>query len=513
MTKKVFIIGFSTSILRDVILNLKDQGIGVVYWQGYRDYFRSIRQDRQSFPDTIFHYSTDAIRNIPPAEVDVSDFEPPSRNLIEQLYPYSWQALFLIERIDYLGWPLARKRDLYYQYIQFWQGMLKKFQPDAILLSDVPHGGNDYVLYALAMILKIKIIITEQIAVESRTLLINNYKTSSLALRADYEQNQDKKYTTEDLSPDIKEYYLKHLTPGNDATPVYYKRALQRKTPFRTPTLKVIIKHILHLSLFRVIFSYLRMLFIKNEEQTLSNSLRGFEYTLIIRKWIRINKSCQKEHASRQTAADLSKKFIYIPLNVQPERTTCPAAGIFDDQLLMIETIAHCLPKGWVVYVKENPNQLRPAHIFSHKYRYPGYYQQITKLKNVHLVPTDTSTYDLINNSQTVATATGTAGWEALLRGKPVLIFGSVWYMYCDGVLRISDVNSCKQALGKIINGYKPDKQQVLNYLVALDRNSPHARHFRTLHYKESDYDKNDYISHKDNVKCLSKAIYQAINE
>ncbi len=509
--KSIFIIGFSTPILKDVALRLQESGMSIVYWQGYRDYFKTIATDRKSFPDTIFHYANDAIRNIPPREVDTSIFEPPDKTCIEKMYPYSGQAMFLIERADYTGFPLSRKRHLYYEYISFWKGMLKKFKPDAILLSDVPHDGTTYVLYALARLQNIPILITDQIGVESRTLLINDYKSSSLALRDDYESNKDKNYQVEDLSLDLREYYLKHTTPAADATPEYQKRASQRKAPFRTPTFSAVIRHILHLSFLRVTYSYLRMLLTKNEEQSLDEPMAGWRYKFIINRWIKLNRALQHELKGQQVMPDFNKKFIYIPLNIQPERTTCPQAGVWDDQLLLIETAARSLPDGWVIYVKENPNQLAPVNIFSHIYRYQGYYEAIAKLKNVYLVPEQTSTYDLINNAQAVATGTGTAGWEALLRSKPALVFSSVWYMYCDGVLRVSDVVSCQKAISAIVNGFKPDKQKVLNYLVALDRNSVRARHFRTLCYRESDYKKNDYISHEDNVKNLSLALSNAI--
>ena len=224
-----------------------------------------------------------------------------------------------------------------------------------------------------------------------------------------------------------------------------------------------------------------------------------------------VSRSLAKKYARLQSVPDFSENFIYMPLNVQPERTTCPQAGVYDDQLLMIETIASALPQGWKLYVKENPNQLRPANVFCRLYRYPEYYEQIAGLPNVRLVSPDTATYDLIKNAQAVATATGTAGWEAILRGKPVIVFGSVWYMYCDGVFRVSDADSCAKALGAIAGGYKPDRQKALNYLIALDKNSIRARHFRTLVYKENDYRPSDYISHEDNVKNLSLALSKAI--
>lgn len=511
MEKKLFIIGFGTPILKDVALQLQDAGANIVYWQGYRDYFRLICQDKINFPNTIFHNSLDALRNIPPTEIDASAFAVPERSIIEKMHPYGTYAMFLIERADFAGFSLAQKRHIYYEYIQFWQGMIKKFTPDAILFPDIPHDGNTYVLYALAMILKIKVLILEQVGVEGRTLLINNYETSSLEVRDFYRTHQDHLYKIEDLSPDLRAFYQKQTDVTRDATPEYQKRALARPAPFRTPTIRTVLKHIIRLNFFSTLFSYLRMLIMKNEEQILSAPMRGFRYKLIFNRWAALNRRLEKKYAHLQSAPDFSEKFIYLPLNVQPERTTCPQAGVYDDQLLLIENVAASLPLGWTLYVKENPNQLRPANVFSHMYRYEGYYESIAKIPNVRLISPDTSTYDLIKNAQAVAVATGTAGWEGLMRSKPALVFGSVWYMYCDGVFRISDVESCTKALGAIAGGFMPDKQKVLNYLVALDKNSIRARHFRTLYYKKEEYKETDYISHEDNVKNLSQALIKII--
>ena len=98
-------------------------------------------------------------------------------------------------------------------------------------------------------------------------------------------------------------------------------------------------------------------------------------------------------------------------------------------------------------------------------YRYPGYYQQIAQIKNVKLVPIKTNSFSLIKQAQAVATVTGTAGWEAILRGKPALVFGHAWYNDCAGVFKVDSVESCRSALEKIANGYRLDDQAVMNYL------------------------------------------------
>ncbi|MBI4120275.1 MAG: hypothetical protein HY454_02300 [Parcubacteria group bacterium] len=217
-----------------------------------------------------------------------------------------------------------------------------------------------------------------------------------------------------------------------------------------------------------------------------------------------MQKFLKKEYDRLETTFDASKKYIYIPLNVQPEKTTCPMGNVFDNQLLMIRIIASCLPDGWVIYVKENPQQWLAANMGSYLYRYPEYYEHIAKLKNTRLVPVSTSTYDLISKSQAVATVTGTAGWEAILRSKPTLVFGSVWYMYCNGVFRVEDTDSCRKAIQKIVAGHTPNQQKTINYLVALDKNSIRARYAGM--YEQ------DTMSREDNSNALAEALYQSVN-
>lgn len=119
--------------------------------------------------------------------------------------------------------------------------------------------------------------------------------------------------------------------------------------------------------------------------------------------------------------------YIYFPLHLQPELTTAAQGGVFADQLLALEALSAWVPKGCAIYLKENPKQ-------TEKQRGPHFYQRLRALPNVRLLGRQESSSDLIRNSLGVATITGTAGWEALFHGKPVLVFGAAWYREFPGV-------------------------------------------------------------------------------
>ncbi|MBI4120099.1 MAG: hypothetical protein HY454_01400 [Parcubacteria group bacterium] len=503
--KKVFLINFSSRILINVADNLKAAGMEIAYWQGYRDDFDAI--DRDQYPGTVFHHAFDAIKNIPPEGVDVSEFEPVSRELVSQLYESGWQALSMMSRADYGRSVFVKKRNYYYQYLKFWQGMLKKFRPDAVVFSAVPHSATSFALYALAKHIGITTVMMNQLSIDSRVLLMTDYRTDSLALKEAAEKNRATDCAIEHLSADIRTYYMDQLNPAVDSTPEYKKEYAGNKMPFGIPGARTIAKHLWRLTFFKVARSYLEMFFTRRKLNYIDSDPYGFQYKFKIAKWKNLTARIQKEYEGLQQQPDLNEKFVYLPLNFQPEQTTCPRGDVFDDQLLMIDIISSALPEGWKLYVKEHAPQWYPKSIEGYQYRYLGYYEQIARCKNTVLVPAGISTFDLIGRAQAVATVTGTAGWEAVLRSKPVLLFGYIWYMHCGGIFRVHDLATCRQAFDAIREGYRVEPQGVINFLAALDTVSLRVKNYKTRTFAES-----DGITFEDNVRALTNGISNMIN-
>ena len=124
---------------------------------------------------------------------------------------------------------------------------------------------------------------------------------------------------------------------------------------------------------------------------------------------------------------DLSKKYVYFPLHMQPEMTTSSLGGIYVDQLLAIERLSNILPEGWLIYVKENPRQ-------TDYMRGKWFYNRLKAIRKVVFVDPKLDTYLLLKNCAFASTVTGTVGWEAITGGKNVLIFGNSWYKCLPGV-------------------------------------------------------------------------------
>src|SRR3989338_2152553 len=162
------------------------------------------------------------------------------------------------------------------------------------------------------------------------------------------------------------------------------------------------------------------------------------------------------EHRQYESEADFGKPYVYFPLQYQPELTTSPLGGVFVDQLLAIKILAAALPNGWQVYVKEHPAQLGVHGGNETAGRWLGYYKTIAAIPHVRLVPINTNTFALGDHAKATATMTGTAAWEAIMRGKPAIVFGYPWFQHAPGILRAESVEDCRRAFDKIASGFKP---------------------------------------------------------
>jgi hypothetical protein len=113
--------------------------------------------------------------------------------------------------------------------------------------------------------------------------------------------------------------------------------------------------------------------------------------------------------------------FVLFPLHVEPEASIMVCAPYAANQLALVEDLARAMPPGFSLLVKEHAAMVGA--------RPPGFYDRIRAMPDVVLVSPWADSYALIRRAALVATITGTAGWEAMLLGKPVIVFGECQYL------------------------------------------------------------------------------------
>jgi len=123
----------------------------------------------------------------------------------------------------------------------------------------------------------------------------------------------------------------------------------------------------------------------------------------------------------------LPANIVYLAMHYQPEMTSSPQGGRYMDQALLIEELSAKLPPEMTLVAKENPLQAGYN-------RSPEFIARVTRCPNVIMAHPHMDTAALQAKAALVATITGTAGWEAIKAGKPCLTFGYAWYRSCQGI-------------------------------------------------------------------------------
>jgi hypothetical protein len=135
--------------------------------------------------------------------------------------------------------------------------------------------------------------------------------------------------------------------------------------------------------------------------------------------------------------------YLYCPLHVEPEATTMVLSDRLTNQLFFIEQLSKSMPAGYKLLVKEHVPMLgrRPN----------GFYSRIRNLPDVHLISPFSDNFELIRNAMVVCVLSGTAGWEAIELGVPVLVVGDSQYLgigegfvRCENLFRLDeDIRTC----------------------------------------------------------------------
>ncbi len=157
------------------------------------------------------------------------------------------------------------------------------------------------------------------------------------------------------------------------------------------------------------------------------------------------------------------EKYIYYPLHVNPEYSTNFQGTMWMDQTYNIEVLSKSVPVDWLIYVKEHPAMLIA------RVRPDEFYRRIRRLPNVRMASVSIDSHEMIMGAQMVAIVTGTTGWEAILRGKPVLQFVPNYF----DVLGLSRKYST-------IENLSLDIRDELQRMAAI---SPEERKRRIIHY------------------------------
>ena len=182
------------------------------------------------------------------------------------------------------------------------------------------------------------------------------------------------------------------------------------------------------------ISSRLRIYFVKKIRKYIGKTIRAFIYSKF----------------------DKNVKYVHYPLHFPAESQVTIRSNNLIDQLYLIKLIAHCLPQGVVLYVKEHPVALGTQKLTD--------LIEISKLPNVKLVPPSINAHELVENACAIITINSTVGFEALMHYKPVVVVGKVFYGGYGATYDVKTLNELPVKIKEALN--TPVSKENINKLI-----------------------------------------------
>lgn len=152
--------------------------------------------------------------------------------------------------------------------------------------------------------------------------------------------------------------------------------------------------------------------------------------------------------------------FYFYPLHLEPEAVVLYwADGIYTNQVKLIENLAAQLPAGVFLYVKDHP------HLYG--YRDVSDYKRIQDIPNVKLLPPYLPGKKIVKDSKGVITLNGTAGLEALLLNKQIIIFGSAFYSISERVKYAENIKDFRKIVYELSDVKYDDGYDLNKFVLA----------------------------------------------
>lgn len=476
-----------------------------------------------TYPEVTQYDFFDAVKGILPDSVRMSDLILPSPDELEKLAKYEYNFIYMLERNDSNNSAFEYKERLsfYYHILGLWKYLIKQHRVDLIWFEEEPHQAADYGLYLVAKLMGIPTVMATRTISELGILPYFDFEDGFLELNKHYNsvvqsyQEENKKIHIseriesyfEKMNADYQTILKEHLW---DQVDEYNKLASSKKISI--PSISEVGKKVA--TLWDVGSRFILNTPIRSDQYKVGHSMMTSHYSY--REYV-LNKvkAIRKKKEIKNTYNELAihsmdelpnnKKLIYVALQYQPEKSTCPLAGRFVDQRHLIKWLVSELDDSWHVVVKEHPSQFISSYTrFGECFRDSRYYHELNELPNVSLMGLSLDSFKIMASCELVASAGGTVCWEAIARGIPALSFAISWFKPCHGVFYVQASADLEKAIKAVNEGFKPDSYLVKAYAQLIKNYDFYAAigGKASLEYKNVDVESNAQ-AHFDAIKHL----------
>lgn len=389
--------------------------------------------------------SADKLRKGLYPDVNWNEVAPLDEELIESMRECEAVFMHMVGRYAiYDDLSYEERKQQYFRHLRFWSAKLDAEHIDLFVLRGPPHQCYDLVIYDLCKKKGIRTLSICPFHALASFTVEENWWEVGRSIRKRYDEllpqyEDDAKEIP--LSDEFEEHFVRF---SQEKKALWYMHNIDTSLNKRSfvakwigPALRVLLRKPQYL----------------------------FRSVISIHFWRRkldhhATRSYYDAHAKQP---DLTVPFVYVPLHLQPEASTCPMGGAYVHQELLVQLLAAYLPEGIRVYIKENPKQ-------GERMRSIAFYKALLDIPSVTLVPRNFSTFSLTENAVAVAAVTGTACFEGVFKGKPALMFGHKHFQYAPGIYRVHSAEDCKQAIEEIFTQKKrPTLRELRLYLKAVE--------------------------------------------
>ena len=209
---------------------------------------------------------------------------------------------------------------------------------------------------------------------------------------------------------------------------------------------------------------------IKNPYLRFSNIFHRFKLTLVILSQRYSNHKCVLNKSFGEFPED-NQKYLYFPLYNIPEYSSNFQSTMWLDITSVVESLSISIPSDWIIVLKDHPSGVH------HNFRQKNFYSRLARIPNVTFAPVFCDSNKLISEAQLVFVTVGTSGWQAILKGVPVLSPVKNFWDCMKLSNKSSDIENLYDDIKRtVIENKKVTKAQreekIIFYLEALLKNS-----------------------------------------
>ena len=312
----------------------------------------------------------------------------------------------------------------------FFKDILQKEKPKMILMQTPGENVSNVLLYELAKKMNIKTFMPMDIHYKNHIHISGNNKNTEISSKIKLNENN--------FDKSLPQYDKEFIKKQN------YGDVLKTISSF-DPSMKSFSQKVKH---------YLRRLSNNLEPIYLNTGKTKFR---LIQNRLHNNLEVKKRKQFLDNYAEKilqNEKFLYFPLQSEPEASILMNTPFYTNQINLIEIIAKSIPINYLLYVKEHPLQKIKL------WRSIDDYKKIRDIPNVRFLHPDVNAQEVLEKSQGVVSISGATGFEALFYHKPVILFGEEYYDKLSMVTKIETIIDLPQKIRNTLSNFKFNEEE-----------------------------------------------------